>query len=76
MPMKMEKTIHIDGQRIFQCPIGWTVEDAEKKIRSCYVLNGGLITKNGIAARSADLIMEDGEYAFVNALYITHILYI
>ncbi len=33
---------------IFNCPIDWTVEEAEARIRSRYVLEGGGVEENGI----------------------------
>ena len=58
--------IHIAGYNDFHCPIDWTVEKAEKKIRSGYGLLNGLIERNGVAMDSDDTITADGDYHFVN----------
>jgi hypothetical protein len=33
--------IKISGRESFLCPVGWTVEVAEGRIRDAYVLEGG-----------------------------------
>ena len=33
---------------IYPCPVGWTVETAERRIRSRYVLQGGELQHNAI----------------------------
>ena len=41
------KDINVNGQ-VFRCPIEWTVEEAESKIRSRYGLQIGGIEEDGI----------------------------
>lgn len=62
----MSVNIHIYNHRNFPCPVGWTVEETESRIRSMYGLVNGGIIKNGIVMRSTDSITADGEYQFVN----------
>jgi hypothetical protein len=66
--MKKTQNIRVDGVVDFPCPVGWTVYEAVKAIRSEYVLVGGGMRRNGIGALINDKITEDGEYRFVNFL--------
>lgn len=58
--------IHTAGHIYFPCPVGWTVEETEKEIRSEYILLGVGIRKNGEAMRPSDSIIATGDYHFVN----------
>lgn len=44
--LTMTKNIDVNG-KVFSCPESWTVDEAEKKIRSQYCLGGGAIVENG-----------------------------
>jgi hypothetical protein len=59
--------IRISGQKDFPCPVSWTVEKAEERIRSMFGLVNGGILKNGEATDPAETITNDGDYEFVNA---------
>ena len=41
--------IYISGRNDFPCPVGWSAEQAEMKIRSMYGLMYGGIVRNGLA---------------------------
>ena len=58
--------IRIAGKNKFPCPVGWAVGKAEARIRLGYRLDGGFLTKNGIAMDFDDPITADGEYQFIN----------
>jgi hypothetical protein len=62
----MSVNIHIAGKNSFPCPVGWTVNKAEKRIRSMYRFVGGGIIKNGVATDSDDIMTSDGDYRFIN----------
>jgi hypothetical protein len=62
----MSVNIHIAVENSFACPVGWTVDKAEKRIRSMYRFEGGGIIKNGVATDSDDIITSDGDYHFIN----------
>ncbi len=51
--------------KIFACPVGWTVKEAEEEIRSRHGLINGGIYKNGMSTRPADQIEEVVAYEFV-----------
>eukprot|EP01040_Poterioochromonas_malhamensis_P014943 gene14943-16633_t len=58
--------IVIAGHNDFPCPVGWTVAQAEERIRSRYGLINGGIDRNGEAMAATDTITADGNYQFVN----------
>jgi hypothetical protein len=58
--------IYVAEGKSFPCPVGWTVDRAERRIRSENELRGGGIRRNGLAMDSDDLITSDGDYQFVN----------
>ena len=60
------KNIHIEGKDDFPCPVGRTVAEVKKEIRSEYGLLNGGIRENDVAIFDNDIITEDGEYRFVN----------
>ncbi len=62
---QVPKPIRVDGYRDFQCALGWTVEQAEERIRSSYPIVAGCITNNGIVAASSHVIEATGDYEFV-----------
>ncbi len=60
--------ITVDGHaKQFKCPVGWTVEKAEERIRKAYLLSGGCIERNDLATDPTDQIQEgvDIVYEFV-----------
>jgi hypothetical protein len=62
----MSVNIHIAGKNSFPCPVGWTVDKAEKRIRSMYRFEGGGIIKNGVATDSDDIMTSNCDYHFMN----------
>jgi hypothetical protein len=58
--------IYVAEGKFFPCPVGWTVDRAETRIRTMYRLEGGGVLQNGVAMDSVDLITSDGDYRFVN----------
>ncbi len=67
----MLKNIRVKDHDDFPCAVGWNVEEARNEIRKTYILTGGCIVKNRIAARPTDLITSDGEYEFINFQTVT-----
>lgn len=49
----------------FNCSVGWTMKEAEKKIRKMYGLKNGGILRNGVGTRSKDVIQEGEGIAYV-----------
>jgi hypothetical protein len=45
----------------------WTVEEAENKIRSAYLLSGGHIQRNGKVTKSTHKIQEGADIAYVHS---------
>lgn len=64
----MSTPIRIFGRTDFSCPLGWTVERAERRIRLVHSRAEGCIFKNGTATDSSDMIQNDGNYEFVDFL--------
>ncbi len=59
------KDIAVNGQ-VFPCPLSWTVEQAEERIRSRYFLQGGGIEEDGVPVLGTALIRDlAGALAFV-----------
>ena len=58
--------IQITGRNPFLCPVGWTVEQAEWKIRSSYEVTDGHVEKYGIPMSVDETLTLDGDYRFVN----------
>lgn len=54
------------GRDDFVCPVGWTVEQAEKRIRDGYGLAQGFIQMNGVVLDTNDNLIQDGDYHFVD----------
>lgn len=58
--------IEISGEECFQCPVGWTVAQAEKKMRSTLDVTGGCLTRNNMVLSDAYVITDDGAmYGFI-----------
>ena len=64
--MSKSNPIRIEGMRDFNCPLGWTIKKAEKRIRDgCGLLNG-YITKDEIATDPDDVIEPGAVYRFIS----------
>lgn len=62
------KGISVNGD-VFRCPLDWIVKEAEERIRSRFVLQGGRIEENGIPLKETDVIGNAiGSLAFVGGL--------
>jgi hypothetical protein len=57
--------ITVEGYQPFPCPLQWTVDAAERRIRTANSLTGGYIQRNNVATNPADLIEEGNIYVFV-----------
>jgi hypothetical protein len=68
--MTNSKLIRIPGSGIddFPCPLreNWTVADLKQALYDAYQLTGGYISNGGAATRSSDIIVEDGDYVYVD----------
>ena len=62
--MAATQDITVNGSA-FPCPVGWTVEAAELRIRSRYNLVGGGIDRNGVPLAASEVIGNTGELSFV-----------
>eukprot|EP01040_Poterioochromonas_malhamensis_P013893 gene13893-15331_t len=62
----ISRKIHVTGRDDFVCPVGWTVEQAEKRIRDGYGLAQGFIRMNGVVLDTNDNLIQDGVYHFVD----------
>lgn len=59
------KDIIVKGSN-FRCPVGWTVDQAETKIRSVFGLQFGGLTSDGIPQLGSELVVNiTGTLAFV-----------
>ncbi len=61
-------TVEGHANKLFKCPVGWTMKEAKDEIRERYGLMNRGIERNGEAAKSKDVI-EEGEgiaYVFVD----------
>jgi hypothetical protein len=56
--------ITVPGRKAFKCPVGWTVDRVEKRIRNIYDLSGGYIQRNNVGTDSTDLILPGARYQF------------
>lgn len=68
--LQMIKFIPIPGFSAddFPCPLNdnWTVADVINAICNAYPLTGGYIRNHGAATRSSHIIVEDGDYVYVD----------
>ncbi len=60
------KDVTVNG-KVFPCPVNWSVEEAEKRIRSRYELQGGGIEHNNVPVQATNLISSfTGTLVFVD----------
>ena len=62
--MAATQDITVNGSA-FPCPVGWTVEAAELRIRSAFTLAGGYIDRDGVPLAPSEVIGNTGELTFV-----------